>query len=140
MKFCKVSIFLALLLAVCLPVVAQAQLRVNVPFNFVAAGKSLPAGHYSVAKVFSGNDITWRVSNRHGDGLMMITNSVVSPLKTHNPSLVFWCVGKSCSLVQIWPNEYSGRQLLLKSKVKSTVLAEGATPVENGKYVEIAGE
>jgi hypothetical protein len=39
MKFCKVSLFLTLLVAVCLPAVAQAQIELNIPFNFFAAGQ-----------------------------------------------------------------------------------------------------
>jgi len=139
MKFCKVSIFLALLLAVCLPVVAQAQMQVNVPFSFSAAAKSLPAGQYRVSQISSGDQALWLVSGYH-DGAMMLTNPVVSRKKAHRPSLTFWCEGKSCSLVQIWLTENYGRELRLKSNVKSTVLAEASTPVENGKYVEIAGE
>ena len=48
MKFCKASLFVALLVVACLPVAAQAQIQLNIPFNFFAAGKSLPAGHYEV--------------------------------------------------------------------------------------------
>lgn len=139
MKFCKVSIFLALLLAACLPVVAQTQMRVNVPFGFSAAGKSLPAGQYGVSQRSSGDLTLWLISGYH-DGAVMLTNPVESRKKAHRPSLTFWCEGKSCSLVQIWLTENYGRQLWLKSNVKSTVLAEAGTPVENGKYVEIAGE
>jgi hypothetical protein len=58
MKFCKVSIFFALLVAVSLPAVAQRVIQFDIPFNFSAAGKSLPAGHYEVAQVFDGD--SWR--------------------------------------------------------------------------------
>jgi hypothetical protein len=139
MKFCKVTIFFALLLAVCLPVVAQAPMRANVPFSFSAAGKSLPAGKYEVSQISGGGQTIWLVSGYH-DVAMMLTHSVESQKKAHRPSLVFWCTGKTCSLVQIWSSEYRGRELFLKSKVKTTVLAEGGTSVENGGYVEIAGE
>jgi len=58
-KFRKFSLFLALVMAVCLPAVAQTAMRVNIPFNFIAAGKSLPAGQYMVTRVFSGDQTTW---------------------------------------------------------------------------------
>lgn len=43
MKFCKFGLFFALLAAMCLPAAAQ-ELHVDVPFTFVAGGKTLPAG------------------------------------------------------------------------------------------------
>lgn len=137
MKFCKVSIFLALLMAGCLPAVAQAQMQLNIPFNFYAAGKSLPAGHYNVAEVFSGNQVAWLVSG-YGGGAAMLTEPLESRKIAHQPGLTFWCAGKTCSLVQIWLTENYGRALPLRSKVKTTILAEGDKSVESGKYVEIA--
>ena len=137
MKFCKLSIFLALLMAVCLPAVAQTQMRLNIPFDFSAAGKSLPAGYYNVAEVFSGNKVAWLVSG-YGGGAMMLTSPVESREKAHRRGLTFWCAGKTCSLTQIWLTENYGRGLPMKSKVKTTILAEGDKSVESGKYVEIA--
>src|SRR5208337_3955943 len=123
MKFCKVSLFFALLVAVCLPAVAQTQMRLDIPFNFIAAGKSLPAGHYMVVRVFEDDRTAWRICNDH-DCVMMLTNSVQSPGTAHRPSLVFWQAGEAYSLVQIWPEEYSGREVL-RSNVKRTLVAEG---------------
>ena len=136
MKFCRVSIFLALLVAVCLPAVAQAQIQFNVPFNFSAAGKSLPAGQYRVSEVYR---TAWLVSG-YKVGVVMLTNSVESPGKAHRPSLIFWHSGNTYSLVQIWPTEFRGQQLLLKPQVKATVLAQSGKPEESGSYVEIAGQ
>lgn len=133
MKLFKVSAFLVLLVAGCLPAVAQTQMRLNVPFNFFAAGKALPAGRYIVERVFIANDAAWVISGDHGSA-NMLTNPASSTKRTHKPSLVFLNVGKTYSLVQIWPDEDYGRDLLMKSKVKTTLLAEG------GKYVEIGAE
>ena len=133
MKFRKVSLFLALLVAVCITGVAQAQLRVNVPFNFSAGKKSLPAGHYRVAPVDERNQIAWLVSNEHG-AVVVLTNSVESPGRAHPPSLVFLHADNGYSLIQIWPSEHSGKDLLLKSKVTTIILSKG------GKYVEIGAE
>jgi hypothetical protein len=133
MKFRKVSLFFALLVAVCFTGVAQAQIRVNIPFNFSAGKKSLPAGVYKVSPV-NGNDQTaWQISNYQGTA-MVLTNSVESPTTPHPPSLVFLRLGDVYSLVQIWPSEHSGHDLLLKSKVTTIILAR------SGKYVEIGAE
>jgi len=44
MKLLKLGFCFALLVAASLPAVAQAFMQANIPFNFVTAGKSFPAG------------------------------------------------------------------------------------------------
>ena len=133
MKFCKISLFLALLVAVCFPAVARAQIQLNIPFNFFAAGKSLPAGHYQVERVLDGNEV-WRIFNNRGQTMLFLTNSVLSLKTAHRPSLVFRNAGTTYSLVQIWPTTHSGRDLPLREKVKTTLIAE------TDKYVVIEAE
>ena len=132
MKFCKISLFLVLLVAVCLPAVAQSVVRLNIPFNFIAAGKILPAGHYSVVPVFKDNHAAWRISNDH-DCAVVLTNPVESPQTEHGPSLVFLQAGGAFSLVEIWDMGHLGREVV-RSNVKQTLVAQG------GKYVEIGAE
>lgn len=131
MKFCKVGLFLALLVVVCLPVVAQTQMRLDIPFSFIAAGKSLPAGHYRVERVFD-DGLAWRVYSEHAS-VVMLTNSVQSRNTAHRPSLVFLRAGASYSLIQIWPEGHFGRDVL-RSNVKRTLVAE------SGNYLEIAAK
>jgi hypothetical protein len=133
MKLCKASLFFALLVAVCLTGVAQSQIRLNVPFEFSVGGKSMPAGHYRVARVDDNDQAVWRVSNEHG-AVIVLTNSVESPNKAHPPSLVFLWAGDRYFLVQIWASEHAGQDLLLKPKVTTVILAKGS------KYVEIGAE
>lgn len=133
MKLYKVSLFFALFAAVCPTGVAQSQIRLNVPFDFSVGGKSLPAGHYRVARVDDNDQAAWRISNDHGS-VIVLTNSVDSPNKSHLPSLVFLNAGDRYFLVQIWASEHSGQDLLLKPKVTTIILAKG------GKYVEIGAE
>ena len=121
-------------MAVTLPAVAEAQLQANIPFNFTVAGKSLPAGQYRVERVFEMNQTVWRVSNWGGAGAMILTNPVESAGRAHPPSMVFLAAGGTYSLVEFWPKAHIGRELRLKPKVKTTILAEGA------KYVEIGAE
>lgn len=121
-------------MSVCFPAVAQAQIHVNVPFNFLAAGKSLPAGHYQVDRLFDGNLAAWRLVNDNGQATVVLTNSVQS-LKTEHPrSLVFRNTGAAYSLAQIWTTEHFGRDLPLREKVKTTLIAE------TEKYVVIEAE
>jgi len=131
MKFCKVSLFLALFVAVCLPAVAQTHLRLDIPFNFTAAGQPLPAGEYKVAHVFDGDLSAWRIYNDHAS-VTVLTNPADSPKAEHHTGLVFLRTGHTYSLVEVWPEEHFGRDVLLKMNVKVTLQAEGGT------YVEVA--
>ena len=133
MKFCKFSLFVGLFAAVCLPAGAQTQtLKVNIPFNFVAAGKSLPAGQYRVTSLVQ-PDTAWVISNDQV-GAVMLTSRVESPQKTHRPSLVFLQAGGAYSLVQFWNEDHSGRDVP-KANVKKTLVAD-----QGGKFVEIGAE
>jgi hypothetical protein len=133
MKFCTLSLFLALLVAACLPAAAQTDgLRLNIPFNFIVLGKTLPAGHYEVKRALYANNAAWVIC---GDQVTAtaVTHSVESPRMAHALSLVFLKAGDQYSLVQIWDEEHFGRELP-RSNVKQTLVAEG------GKYVEIGAE
>jgi hypothetical protein len=134
MKFCKVSLFLALLVAVCLPAIGQTEMHVNVPFNFIAAGKTLPAGHYRVARL-SSSDSAWYISNDH-TGAMIIVEQAESTQDAHRLSLVFLQAGGAYSLVEIW-NHHSGWSVP-QSKVKQNLVAKDES--KDSKYVEIGAE
>ncbi len=131
MKFCKVSLFLALLVAVCLPVVAQTktQMRLDIPFNFMVAGKSLPAGQYMVTPVFASDNTAWRICS-YDACATVLTHEEESPRTAHHRSMVFLRTGQGYALVQFWPQEHLGRDLAMP-KVEHTLMAEG------DKYVEI---
>ena len=131
MKFCKFGLFFAVFAAVCLPAFAQARVELNVPFSFVAAGKSLPAGHYSVATGF-GDRRAWFISNDQ-TSVSVQSHAMHSPETTHGTSLVFFQSGGTYSLVEIWDGTHAGQEVL-KSNVKQTLVADG------GKYVAIAAE
>jgi len=131
MKLFKASLFFVLVLAVSLPV--QAQLQANIPFNFVVAGKSLPAGHYRVVRVSFSDEVGWFISNEHG-GVIVHTASATPKHIKHRPSLMFLAADGTYSLTQFWTGENQGRELTLRPKVKTTIVATGA------KYVEIGAE
>jgi hypothetical protein len=106
-------------------------MRVDIPFNFIAGGKSLPAGHYMVVRVFSRDLSAWQIYNDKG-GAGFLSNSVQST-QPHGQSLVFLQEGGAYSLMQIWNGGEFGREVM-RSKVKQTLVAEGS------KYVEIGAE
>lgn len=133
MKFLKFSLFIALLVAACLPAAAQTeQLRLNIPFDFIVKGKTLPAGHYIVKRQGNIDDNVWAIESDQTTALFL-TNPVESPKVAHNPSVIFLKVGDQYSLLQIWGGQHFGRELQ-QSNVKQTVVAQ------NSQYVEIGAE
>jgi hypothetical protein len=138
MKRFKVSLYIALLVALCLPAVGQSKLLVvDVPFNFVAGGQSLPAGEYRVSRAFLWSDDGWSIrSSKHSAAIM--TNEVRSPHKAHRPSMVFVHTSDGYSLAQIWTSEHAGHELQLRPSVKTIILTEEKKSITSPQYVEIA--
>jgi len=133
MKLGKLALCLGLLIAASFPAAAQMQeMRLNIPFQFVAAGRTLPAGHYTVSRVWVANNNSWQIVGSQGSA-QLTTYVVESPKVEHTPSLIFLQQGDTYSLVQIWDATHFGRQLP-QSSVKKTVVAQ------NTKYVEIGAE
>lgn len=132
MKLCRVSLFLVLFLAVCLPAVAQSGINVNIPFNFTVADKALPAGHYMVSPVVRADSVAWRIYGGN-ENAIVLTQPEESTGKAHSPSMIFAPTGSGYALVQFWPTAHVGR-ILTAPKVGPTVLAQ------TDKYVEIAAE
>ena len=128
MKFLRFSLLVALLVAACLPGVAQtSQLKLNIPFDFVVKGKTLPAGQY-IVRPGNIDDGVWTIESGHGSAIVL-TNPVESPKVAHRPSLVFLRAGDRYALLQIWDEGHAGRELLL-SNVKQTMVAQGTQVVE----------
>jgi len=134
MKICKVSVFLALLVAVCLPAVAQTRMRLDIPFSFTVSGKSLPAGHYMVKPVFSSANTVWSICNDQNACANVLTREESSPLTAHRRTMVFLRTSEGYALVQFWPTENLGRDLTAP-KVEHTLLAGG-----DKKYVEVSSK
>lgn len=137
MRFGKSCLFLAVIVAFCLPSTAQQieRLQVDVPFNFVAAGKSLPAGRYTVKSVRMANapNDVWEIEGDYGSA-MVLTSRVESLHRSHNLSVVFLQAGDQYSLLQIWNSQHSGQEAPVSKAGRQNVIAE------NTKYVEIKAE
>jgi hypothetical protein len=120
MKLFKIGLLFALVVAFSLPAVCQTQLVLDVPFNFIVAGKTLPAGHYLVSRpVRDISQTVWLISNGL-NAAFIHTNGVQSPFTEHRPSMIFWHSGGEYTLARFWTNAHQGQDLLLKPRVKST--------------------
>jgi hypothetical protein len=134
MKFCKLTLLLCLV-AANFPALAQtAAIKINVPFDFVVAGKLYPAGHYTVVKLQRTTEVSWRIMNDSDAraSVIVMTDPVESSATEHHRSMVFLQSGGVYQLMQFWPQEHFGRQMPWSS-VKPTLVADS-------KRVEVGGQ
>ena len=111
----KHLVALTLCFALVITAAANAQtikLKVNVPFNFIAGGVTLPAGEYTVKTVDDGARVlSFSNSNSHAANLV-ISNTCVSVKPSQGTKLVFHRYGSRYMLSEIWVNgDSSGHQI-----------------------------
>jgi hypothetical protein len=84
--------------------------QVTVPFDFVAGGRTLTAGQYTVSQPVTGA-VAFR-SDQGAPGVIIITNRVESPGRQGSAQLVFHRYGDRYFLSEVWGTDASvGRQL-----------------------------
>jgi hypothetical protein len=106
--------------------------RAEVPFSFVAAGKTLPAGAYTMV---AGSDMVSVVSTAGGRTVALaLVNKVSGRSAGANGRIIFHCYRERCFLAEVWsPTGENGRQLLT-SRVEAELAKEG-----EGQYFAILG-
>lgn len=87
----------------------QGDVIANIPFSFMVANQTLPAGHYTIRPF---GEITLRISNFQHQGVMVQTNSVKSKASDSGAKIVFHRYGDVYFLSEVWAAANStGRQL-----------------------------
>jgi hypothetical protein len=69
------------------------QIVVNVPYDFVVSGKTLPAGAYRVKRANDRDDHVLAITSLDNHGGVLLLSSVVSPTSEEKPALGFEVVG-----------------------------------------------
>jgi len=102
---------LGLLLVTALASAETVNMKVNIPFNFVVGGATLPSGEYTVQGLSLGNAISIRKSDQTATRLTLAIRCESS--KTPEQSkLVFHKYGDRYFLAQIWmAGDNSGHEL-----------------------------
>src|SRR3954463_12530021 len=92
----------------------------NVPFDFVAAGKTLPAGEYIVVRsTLSSNDILSLKRIDNNEGVYVLTSTVRANEIQNDAKLVFNHYGDQYFLSEFWTSgEESGRKVIKSEKEK----------------------
>ena len=105
--------------------VAQAQqvMLVDVPFQFIAGGSTLPAGEYAVSR--SGSEtgvLLLKDLNDPSASALIPTFTAQRPQPKSKPTLVFHRYGDRYFLSQVWAGgEIRGRQLIRSAAEKEIV-------------------
>ena len=102
---------------------AQAQslayrVRANIPFDFVVADKTLPAGEYFISRTrqYSGDDVL-TISTLDGHAVAIrLTFGVESLSPKKQGVLVFHRYGNQHFLYQVWPAGSSLGRILIRSR------------------------
>jgi hypothetical protein len=77
------------------------QVVATIPFEFVVAGKTLPAGTYWVRRVFDSNERTLVISNYENNTSAIILPSEVESTPTDKPEMSFQTAGDQHFLSKI---------------------------------------
>jgi hypothetical protein len=103
-------------------------LKVNVPFDFVVNGATLPSGEYSVQGLAVGNAISIRKADYTAKALALGTRCE-SRKTSEKSKLVFHRYGNHYFLAQIWVAGDNAGQELPKSRLE-TEIAQSRTAEE----------
>ena len=109
-------------------------MKVNVPFNFVAGAKTLPAGEYQV-QAYQPHLVSIR-STDFKTSLNLISNSAENPQMNGVGALKFNRYGDRYFLSEIWTGSNLGQELP-KSRAEKEQIA--ATPAHQGTVTLAAG-
>jgi hypothetical protein len=102
---------------------AQDQIKVNVPFEFVAGNKTLPAGEYAVKTVGPTHALILVGGANADSSAFLNTQAVIANQPQIESKLVFNRYGDRYFLTQVWTvGNSSGRQLIKSSREKEVAL------------------
>jgi hypothetical protein len=106
-------------------VVAQSgpPIKVNVPFNFVAGAKALPAGEYRVQA--NGPNLVWIRSADYKTTLNLLANSAESAEMNGVAALKFNRYGDRYFLSQIWMGSRLGQEVPKTRAEREQIAATG---------------
>lgn len=115
-----------------IPAYAQSGgVHAKIPFNFTVAGKTFPAGAYTMIVV------SHQVNIRDADGrkiAMVLANEISGKSTGANGQIIFHCYSEHCFLSEVWsPTHEDGLQLLTPRSEADLAKKE------NGGYFAVLG-
>jgi hypothetical protein len=92
-----------------------AVLKADIPFPFVVANQTLPAGHYAVSTL---GEHTIRIANSHRQGAFVLTSRVDGHAPESLGKVVFYRYEGTYFLAQVWGPAYGPGRQLYKSRAE----------------------
>ena len=131
LPFASLCLVIGLALA---PAYAQSGgVQAKIPFNFTVAGKTFPAGAYTMIVV------SRQVNIRDADGrkiAMVLANEVSGKSAGANGQIIFHCYSEHCFLSEVWsPTHENGLQMLAPRSEADLAKKENA-----GYFAVLGGE
>jgi len=115
---------IAVLLAAAAAQDNPAVLKADIPFPFVVANRTLPAGHYILSTL---GEHTIRIANAQKLGEFVLTSRVDGRAPESTGKLVFYRYEDSYFLAQVWsPGNHRGKQVY-KSAAEKELERKGAS-------------
>ena len=125
-----VATILGLLLMPTLPQLHAQSLKFEVPFDFVAAGTTLPAGEYRVGPNQPVSGVV-RLINSNGSGsAMCLAQATQSDQPINKPKLVFNRYGDLYFLSEVWSQGNNLGQKLPPSKAEREIARTFSKPTK----------
>ena len=112
----------AVLSAITVHAQSSTNLEANIPFDFVAGGKTMAAGAYTVGYTSSGV-VAIKSADRSG-AVMSLATPLNAPFGAHKARLMFHRYGNTYFLVEVWGPE-NGRQLPTTSQEREMAARVG---------------
>ena len=108
----------------------------NIPFDFVVADKTLPAGNYNVNSVTS-DGAALKISSRDGkSAAMRLTDLIPEKREKRTARMVFHRYGQKYFLAEVWTGDEYGRELR-RCKTERILQHELASNTSNYQIVEV---
>lgn len=105
----------------------------NIPFEFIVADQTLPAGEYQVNRAL-GNALTIRTSDPNA-AVSRLTNEI-QPKKDRRARLVFHRYGERYFLAEVWTGAGDVGRQLLKSRQERAIEREMSSIASKTEYAE----
>lgn len=115
------------------------KIKANIPFDFIVADQTLPAGEYSIgrAQIGSGDSVILISGTDKAANIFSLTNAVQTSKPSDKATLVFHRYDEQYFLFQVWPAGANTGRVVPKSRRETELLAHyrKAKPVETVSVV-----
>lgn len=117
------------------------KMRANIPFDFIVAGKKMPAGEYSIgrAQQDAGDDVLLITSLRGRASAVRSTTPIETSVPKYDAVLVFHRYQDQYFLFQVWPAGSTTGRVLSESRIERELERSLAVNSAAGKMTGKAG-